>query len=207
LTRKKTAASGKRSVWLTGDLDIDRIMGVLIPFGDGPIIVKDFVKSRKHEWTDACFIPSAADRSAVERVVNRFLELQGEELAGGLVFREFIEFRPVGTHSRSRMPLTEEWDPDHDPSGAPVERRAIQLGLRGEALTMYVREWLLGIEDVSEFVREQREYARSPFDKLITAREDVYPVTDPVVAAAKRGWSRREEVATTQVGRRFSVRL
>jgi hypothetical protein len=47
-----------------------------------------FVKSRKHEWTDACFIPSAADRSAVERVVNRFLELQGEELAGGLVFFE-----------------------------------------------------------------------------------------------------------------------
>jgi hypothetical protein len=100
-----------------------------------------------------------------------------------------------------------QWDPEHDPSWAPVERRAIQLGLRGEALTKYVREWLLGIEDVSEFVREQREYARSPFDKLITAREDVYPVTDPVVAAAKRGWSRREEVATTQVGRRFSLRL
>ena len=27
-----------------------------------------------------------------------------------------------------------QWDPDHDPSGAPVERRAIQLGLRGDVL-------------------------------------------------------------------------
>ncbi len=25
-----------------------------------------------------------------------------------------------------------QWDPDHDPSGKPVDRRAIQLGLRGE---------------------------------------------------------------------------
>ena len=76
-----------------------------------------------------------------------------------------------------------QWDPDHDPSGAPLERRAIQLGLRGEALAKYAKEWLLGIEDVSEFVRQQSEYARSPFDRLITPREEVYPVNDPEVAA------------------------
>ena len=76
-----------------------------------------------------------------------------------------------------------QWDPDHDPSGPPVERRAIQLGLRGEVLTKYAREWLLGIEDVSEFVREQREHARSPIDRLITPKEEVYPVTDPEVAS------------------------
>jgi hypothetical protein len=76
-----------------------------------------------------------------------------------------------------------QWDPDHDPCGAPVERRAIQLGLRGEALAMYAKEWLLGIEDVSEFVRTQSENARSPFDRLITPREKVYPVNDSAVAA------------------------
>ena len=69
-----------------------------------------------------------------------------------------------------------QFDPDHNPSGAPVERRAIQLGLRGEVLAKYAREWLLGIEDVSEFVREQREHARSPYDRLVTPREEVYPV-------------------------------
>ena len=74
-------------------------------------------------------------------------------------------------------------DPDHNPSGAPVERTAIQLGLRGEILAKNAREWLLGIEDVSEFVRERREHVRSPYDRLITLRKEVYPVNDPKVAA------------------------
>ncbi len=98
-----------RSVWLTGDLSIERIMKVLTPLGDRPVIIKDFVKSRKHEWADACFIPSAADRDAVERVVGHFLELQGDDLNEGLVFREFVEFRPIGVHPKSGMPLTEEY--------------------------------------------------------------------------------------------------
>lgn len=98
-----------RSVWMTGDLDIDRIMTALAPLGDVPIIVKDFVKSRKHEWAEACFIPSASDRAAVGRVVGRFLELQDDGLNEGLVFREFIEFEPVGVHPKSGMPLTEEY--------------------------------------------------------------------------------------------------
>ena len=98
-----------RSIWLTGELGIDRIMDVLTPFGDRPVIIKDFVKSRKHEWWEACFIPSAADRQAVERVVGRFLDLQDDDLNEGLVFREFVEFRPVGVHPKSGMPLTEEY--------------------------------------------------------------------------------------------------
>ena len=98
-----------RSLWLTGDLGIDRIMDALTRFGDGAVIVKDFVKSRKHEWGEACYIPSAADRQAVGRVVGRFLELQGEDLNEGLVCREFVEFEPIGIHPRSGMPLTEEY--------------------------------------------------------------------------------------------------
>ena len=39
-----------------------------------------------------------------------------------------------------------QWDPDHGPSGAPLERRALQLGLRGQAVEKYVRDWVLGIE-------------------------------------------------------------
>ena len=64
----------------------------------GRAIVKDFVKSRKHEWDEACFIPSVADTEATARVVRRFLELQGTDLQGGLVFRGFEEF--VGPQAR-----------------------------------------------------------------------------------------------------------
>jgi len=39
---------------------------------------------------------------------------------------------------------------------ASLERRAIQLGLRGEILARYAREWIIEIEDISAFVAEQR---------------------------------------------------
>jgi hypothetical protein len=76
-----------------------------------------------------------------------------------------------------------QWDPDHGPSGSPVERRAIQLGLRGEVLARYAWEWLLGIEDVSGFVADQRANATAPYERLVTPREEVYPVAEPEVAA------------------------
>lgn len=99
------------SVWLklSGELPLDRIMELLGSFGSAPVIVKDFVKSRKHEWHEACFIPSASDRGAVERVVRRFIELQDDDLNVGLVFREFVEFEPLAAHSKSGMPLTREF--------------------------------------------------------------------------------------------------
>jgi hypothetical protein len=75
-----------------------------------------------------------------------------------------------------------QWDPDHDPGGRPIERRAIQLGLRGEVLARYTKDWLLEIQDISDFVREQRENAVSPYERLVTPREDVYAVADPEVA-------------------------
>lgn len=76
-----------------------------------------------------------------------------------------------------------QWDPDHDPTGAKLERRAVQLGLRNEILARYAREWIVEIEDISDFVRQQAEHARTRnYERLITPYETVYPVTDPSVA-------------------------
>lgn len=70
-----------------------------------------------------------------------------------------------------------QWDPDHDPNGAPVERRAIQLGLRGTTLRAYASD-PVAVTDVSAFVAAQRD--RGP--ELLMPVERVYPVADPVVA-------------------------
>ena len=100
-----------RSVWLKvgPNFTLDDVHTALKPFGDLPVIVKDYVKSQKHYWYEACYIPDAADRQHVKRVVSRFLELQGDDLNEGLVFREFVEFQPLTQHSRSDMPLTQEY--------------------------------------------------------------------------------------------------
>ena len=75
-------------------------------------------------------------------------------------------------------------DPDHDPTGSPLQRRAIQLGLRGDVLSRYAREWIMGIEDISAFVTEQREQLEAGDDRqLLSPSEDVYPVADREVAA------------------------
>ena len=76
-----------------------------------------------------------------------------------------------------------QWDPDHNPAGGKVERRAIQLGLRGETLARYAREWIVHVEDISSFVEEQRPNARPAYSRLLVPRERVYPVGDGEVAA------------------------
>ncbi|MEW6282870.1 MAG: ATP-grasp domain-containing protein [Candidatus Eremiobacterota bacterium] len=87
-----------RSVWSVGrEWSMDLLRG-LTP----PLVLKDYVKSRKHEWAEACYIP---ELSQAERVVDRFLELQGEDFQGGLVFREFVDLPEAARHPRSGTPL------------------------------------------------------------------------------------------------------
>lgn len=77
-----------------------------------------------------------------------------------------------------------QWDPDHDPKGNKVERRAIQSGLRGGVLARYSREWIINIEDISAFAHEQHQHVqRNDYTSLITPMERIYPVTDKHVAA------------------------
>ncbi len=74
-----------------------------------------------------------------------------------------------------------QWDPDRHPSGAKLERRAIQLGLRGSVLASYARDWIVDIEDISEFVQQQRQYLGGDRPELLTPSETVYPAIDPDV--------------------------
>ncbi|WP_406087056.1 ATP-grasp domain-containing protein [Streptomyces virginiae] len=70
----------------------------------GAAVVKDYVKSRKHEWDEACYVPDLADAAALHRVVARFVELQGEFLTGGVVLRAFEHFvTPEGAAAEVRV--------------------------------------------------------------------------------------------------------
>jgi len=86
-----------------------------------------------------------------------------------------------------------QWDPDHDPLGRPLARRAIQLGLRGEALRRYGHE-LVSVEDMTSFVAEQRLLLHEGFAGLQVPEERIYYPNDPQAAAAagidelKAGW-------------------
>ncbi|MCL9805941.1 DUF4291 domain-containing protein [Flavobacterium amniphilum] len=65
-----------------------------------------------------------------------------------------------------------QWDPDHDPHGDKLERRAIQIGLRNDFIKSYAKEDIVLIEDISGFVTEQYEHVKNnDLDLLMTPLE------------------------------------
>lgn len=86
-----------------------------------------------------------------------------------------LEWRQAVASSDVRV----QWDPDHHPSGAKLERRAIQLGLRGQTLERYATQWITAIEDISDFVAQQRAHVlERRYERLMVPRHDVYPILD-----------------------------
>lgn len=95
------------------------------------------------------------------------------------VFESELAWKQAVARSSVRL----QWDPDHHPSGAKLERRAIQLGLRGEVLTHYARDWIVSIEDISKFVQQQYQAVRlGDWQQLLVPSEAVYPVDNLDVA-------------------------
>lgn len=75
----------------------------------------------------------------------------------------------------TKSPIRLQWDPDRDPLGNALSRRAIQLGLKGDIVREYAQEAILDIRDLSEFVRFQKRRALSgEYRKLMIPRETVY---------------------------------
>lgn len=67
-----------------------------------------------------------------------------------------------------------QWDPDHGPNGEPLERKAIQLGLRGRTLKRFGTTEVLSINDITNFVTEQRQVLAEDPSKLKTPTEEIY---------------------------------
>ncbi|ULL13801.1 hypothetical protein DVH26_04680 [Paenibacillus sp. H1-7] len=101
-----------QSIWLEiGELSkgVDILFEKMRIFANKPALVKDYVKSRKHEWEEACYIPDASDKQRVQVVVQNFIDRQGSELNEGIVIREFIQLEQLTKHPKSGMPLSNEY--------------------------------------------------------------------------------------------------
>jgi hypothetical protein len=126
------------------------------------MILKDYLKSRKHEWFDACFIRDASDTNEVVRIVTNFVRLQGEDFHGGLVFRKFLNLKRTGIHPKSHMPLA-------------LEYRVFFLNQEPIFTTPY---WTDGVyadtteQPDAEFLREVGKKLCSPFVALDIAQDE-----------------------------------
>lgn len=94
----------------------------------------------------------------------------------------FSSFNPAvyGSHEIWKEDLAKkevrlQWDPHHDPAGDKMERRAIQLGLKGDILHEFGTKQLLEVEDITHFVHQQAIFLRdNPQDKLLIPIETLY---------------------------------
>jgi hypothetical protein len=85
--------------------------------------------------------------------------------------------------SLARSNVRLQWDPDHNPNGNPLARRAIQLGLRGPLLGDFGKREIVEVIDMTEFVAEQRELlSRVGVGELCTPAERVYVPDDAAIA-------------------------
>jgi hypothetical protein len=75
-----------------------------------------------------------------------------------------------------------QWDPDHDPYGNKQERKAIQIGMKGEVLKKFCSEWIVKIEDITDFVKEEyKKVLANKIEEVNVPYEEVIDLNDATI--------------------------
>jgi len=93
------------SVWVIGK-DIAAAWELYQKWQRPAAIVKDFVKSAKHRWNEACFVPANTGEKQFNDILTAFLQARGSLFEKGIVLRRFCEFIKLGDDIRGQ-PLHE----------------------------------------------------------------------------------------------------
>jgi hypothetical protein len=78
-------------------------------FNGKPVIIKDYVKSEKHYWDTACYVENSNDTVKLTDTINNLINIRENYLNEGIVIREYVELTNLTKHSKSAMPLSEEY--------------------------------------------------------------------------------------------------
>lgn len=85
---------------------------------------------------------------------------------------ELYKSKEIWKTALSSSEVRLQWDPDHNPIGKKLNRKAIQIGIKGETLKQFNDGWITQIEDITAFVRTQSQNIQSdlivPFERVLT---------------------------------------
>lgn len=124
---------------------------------------------------------------------------------------KLIQFQKSEGLTKGDIYVRLQWDPDHKPNYDKETRKAIQLGLKGKVglriklhkyffrinifiifyhlklflkiLKKYAEEWILSINDITDFVKTQHNILQTKGEnELITSRERLYVPQHPKAA-------------------------
>jgi len=71
-----------------------------------------------------------------------------------------------------------QWDPDHNVKGEKLKRRAVQIGIKNEALQKFNNEFIKSIQDITAFVKEQKTKIDSGNEWFYVINESIIEVND-----------------------------
>ncbi|MBT32400.1 MAG: hypothetical protein CMO01_22280 [Thalassobius sp.] len=88
---------------------------------------------------------------------------------------EFFESKEEWKKALKQSEVRLQWDPDHNPHGAKLERKAIQIGIQGKMLERFNTEWIKSISDITDFVHQQAKVLKTnskdlevPFERVVS---------------------------------------
>lgn len=129
-----------------------------------------------------------AARPGQERILAVEITREGFEWALGHASlshydREVHASQAEWLAQQQRSPVRVQWDPDRSLSLAPLSRRAIQVGLSGEAVGRYLDDWIASISDITGQAREIHRLVEA--GHLAAARaslpsDGIYPLPEPI---------------------------
>ena len=91
---------------------------------------------------------------------------------------------PLTEAQKSQHPVRVQWDPERSPTLEVLPYRSIQIGISGAISEEWAREWVVGIEDITEMARELKRIIDaepgSGWEELVkrgvVPREEIYEV-------------------------------
>lgn len=71
-----------------------------------------------------------------------------------------------------------QWDPDHDYKGDKLNRRAVQIGIKNDALHKFNNEFIKSIQDITGFVKEQKAQIDNHHKDFLVIHETIIDIND-----------------------------
>lgn len=108
---------------------------------------------------------------------------------GCLSHMEFSDSTEARRRTKEAFPVRIQWDPERDLDLKPLRHRTIQIGLSGEAVELYTRDWIAHITDVTTLAhrikahldadRRVEAQALLPVESVYVPRVAVPGIEDP----------------------------
>ncbi|RYE25438.1 MAG: DUF4291 domain-containing protein [Sphingobacteriales bacterium] len=125
-----------------------------------------------------------ANKQNQENVLAIKISIDGFEhiLRHAVLNRSFIDSLPIlDIFRKNKTPeqVQWSWETYHDLRGSKTDRKAVKIGLSGDILQRFNNEWILEIQNVTEYVKQQQLLVKEDkISKVLLPRERAYAPND-----------------------------